>query len=327
MTSPVHPRRSGWRAGPFASLAWLIGLVIVTAGAALALIVLSGMRNQYADLLAQLTAPAHAGLVLTAAALALMRFWRLTASAVVSALLLAATVWPQWFPPGSPAAAGAPTIYIYSANLYIHNDDVEAIAASIRQADADVVMLIELGDATAPRLDELIPGYPHRITSPRVDRPKGGVRSVIAARFPLTRLPRVPEVEAVAARARTPLGELNLVSVHLTRPWPFEESWGQISQTAALTGLVKSLEGPVVVAGDFNSVSSARIGRQVRADMGLTAAPGFPGTWPSFAPSPLSITIDQVYVSPELAVVGRKLGRSNGSDHRPVVVRLTRAAG
>jgi endonuclease/exonuclease/phosphatase (EEP) superfamily protein YafD len=314
------------RARPFAALAWLAGLLIVTGGAALALIVLSGMRNQYADLLAQFTAPAFAGLALTVGALALLRFWRLTAAAVVPALLLGVAVWPQWFPAGSAPAAGAPTISVYSANLYIHNDDVEAIAASIRRADADVVMLIELGDATAPRLDELIPGYPHRIASPRVDRPNGGVRSVIASRYPLTRLPRVPEVEAVAAVARTPLGDLNVVSVHLTRPWPFEESWGQISQTMALTGLVKTLDGPVVVAGDFNSVSSARIGRQVRADMGLTAAPGLPGTWPSFAPSPLSITIDQVYVSPDLAVIERALGRANGSDHRPVVVRLTRAA-
>ncbi|HST91826.1 MAG TPA: endonuclease/exonuclease/phosphatase family protein [Brevundimonas sp.] len=326
MTSPVHPGWRAWRGRLFASFIWLSGGGVVVGGTVLALIVLSGMRNQYADLLAQFTAPAFAGLVLTAAGLALFRFWRLAAAAIVPVLLLGVAVWPQWFPDGSTAASGAPAISVYSANLYIHNDDVEAIAASIRQADADVVMLIELGDATAPRLDDLIAGYPHRITSPRVDRPKGGVRSVIASRYPLTRLPRVPEVEAVAARARTPLGDLNLVSVHLTRPWPFEESWGQISQTMALTGLVNGLQGPVVVAGDFNSVSSARIGRQVRTDMSLTAAPGFPGTWPSFAPSPLSITIDQVYVSAGLAVVNRRLGRPNGSDHRPVIVGLTRAA-
>ncbi|HZV85344.1 MAG TPA: endonuclease/exonuclease/phosphatase family protein [Brevundimonas sp.] len=307
-------------------VARVTGLAVVIAAAALALIALTGMRNQYADLLAQFTAPALMGTAMTAAGLALLRLWRLTAAAAVAAALLIASVWPQWVPPGSPPASGAPTVSVYSANLYVGNADVEAIAASIRQADADVVMLIELGDATAPRLDELIEGYRYRIASPRVDRPKGGVRSVIASRYPLRPLPRVPEVEAVAAVARSPLGDLNLVSVHLTRPWPFEESWGQISQTMALTRLVKSLGGPVLVAGDFNSVSSARIGRQARDDMGLTAAPGFPGTWPSFAPAPLSLTIDQVYVSPDLAVIERKLGRANGSDHRPVVVRFTRAA-
>lgn len=326
MTSPVHPQSRVRRTRTFARLVQLAGLALVAGGVAFALLVLSGMRNQYADLAAQFTAPALVAMLVVAAMLAGLRLWRLSALAALAAVLLMIAVWPQWFPEGKRPEPGAPGLSIYSANLYVENRDVEAIIASIRAADADVVMLIELGDATAPRLDEIVAGYPWRVASPRIDRPKGGVRSVIASRYPLTRLPRVPEVEAVAARARTPLGDLNLVSVHLTRPWPFEESWGQISQTMALTRLVRTLEGPVLVAGDFNSVSSGRIGRQVRADMGLIPAPGFPGTWPSFAPAPAAITIDQVYVSSDLAIISRKLGRANGSDHRPVVVSLTRAA-
>ncbi len=327
MASPVHRRLRVWRSRPLTSLAWLAGLAVVTGGALMALIVLSGMRNQYADLLAQFTAPAVAGMILATVALVLLRFPRLAVASAAATALLAVAVWPQWFPAGPTPASRAPTISIYSANLYVDNRDVDAIAASIREADADVVMLIELGDATAPRLDELIAGYPHRMASPRRDRPDGGVRSVIASRYPLSRLPRAPEVEAVAARAATPLGDMNLVSVHLTRPWPFEESWGQISQTMALTQLVRGLRGPVVVAGDFNSVASGRIGRQVRQEMRLDPAPGFPGTWPSFVPSAMAITIDQIYVSRDLAVTERRLGRPNGSDHRPVVVRITRAAG
>jgi endonuclease/exonuclease/phosphatase (EEP) superfamily protein YafD len=43
-------------------------------------------------------------------------------------------------------------------------------------------------------------------------------------------------------------------------------------------------------------------------------------------PSALGITIDQVYASPDLAFVSRRLGQSTGSDHRPVVTEITRAA-
>jgi endonuclease/exonuclease/phosphatase (EEP) superfamily protein YafD len=186
-------------------------------------------------------------------------------------------------------------------------------------------MLIELGDATAPHLDALIGDYPHRIASPRIDRPNGDVRSVIASRFPLVALPRPDTFEAVGATAMTPLGPVNLVSVHLTRPWPFEESWGQISQTMALDGMLQNLSGPVVVAGDFNSVSIARIGKMVQRDIGLRPAPGFPGTWPAALPSALGITIDQVYASPDLAFISRRLGQPTGSDHRPVVTEITRA--
>jgi endonuclease/exonuclease/phosphatase (EEP) superfamily protein YafD len=121
------------------------------------------------------------------------------------------------------------------------------------------------------------------------------------------------------------LGPVNVIGVHLTRPWPFQEQWGQISETMALTAIRRSLEGPVVVAGDFNSVSSARIGRQVKKDVGLVPAPGFPGTWPAALPAALGVTIDHVWRSPDLALTGRRLGRPTGSDHRPVVVELTRA--
>jgi len=38
------------------------------------------------------------------------------------------------------------------------------------------------------------------------------------------------------------------------------------------------------------------------------------------------MTIDQVYASPDLGFVSRRLGRPTGSDHRPVVTEITRAA-
>ena len=245
-----------------------------------------------------------------------------------SLVLLVAAVGRQWFPGGPRPAADSPVMRLYSANLWARNQDVEAIAASIREADADVVVLIELGDAPAARLDEVLAGYPHRVATPRIDRPSGPARSVVASRLPLKAIADRPDgLHAVAATVSTSDGPVHLLGVHLTRPWPFEDQWGQISQTMALEAVVEDLDGPVVVAGDFNSVSNARIGRQVKGDIGLHAAPGFPGTWPAFLPSPLGITIDQVWATPDLAFVSRRLGAANGSDHRPVVTEITRATG
>ena len=50
------------------------------------------------------------------------------------------------------------------------------------------------------------------------------------------------------------------------------------------------------------------------------------GTWPAVAPSVIGMTIDQVYRSPELAVLDRRLGLRTGSDHRPVITRFAKAA-
>ncbi|MBA4804988.1 MAG: endonuclease/exonuclease/phosphatase family protein [Brevundimonas sp.] len=327
MTTGVHPwrkplRRAFRRAVRLAALAAVGGLAL-TAVAALA-----GVGHRAPDLLAQFAAPAFVGALVLLAALVLLRRRRLAggAAAATAALLLA--VWPQWFPPQGEPGPGAPGVRIYAANLWARNRDVDAIAASIRAADADILVLIEVGDAPAARLDAILAGYPHRVASRRIERSSGAARSVIAARWPLAPIPDRPDgLHALGAIAETPLGPVNVVGVHLTRPWPFQEQWGQISQTMALADLRRSLRGPVVVAGDFNSVSTARIGRQMKAQTGLVPASGWPGSWPAAAPAPLRINIDQVWRSPDLALTRRRLGAPTGSDHRPVVVEITPAAG
>ncbi len=311
------------------ALRWILtGMVLIGLCAPLAVAVagLSGLEHRWIDILAQFPAPALAATLVVAVLLRLVGLRLAAGAAAVVAILLAMAMWPQWTPAKGAAEPGAPAVTLYSANLWARNTDVAAITASIAAADADIVVLIELGDAPAARLDRILADYPHRIATPRIDRPSGAARSLIASRFPLEAIADRPDgLHAVGATARTPLGPLNVVGVHLTRPWPYEYQWGQISQTMALAETVSDLEGPVVVAGDFNSVSSARIGRQVQREIGLIPAPGWPGTWPSALPSAVGITIDQVYRTPDLALIDRRLGRPTGSDHRPVVTRFTRS--
>ncbi len=227
---------------------------------------------------------------------------------------------------GTPDPA-ARTVRLYSANVYYLNNDTDAIRRSIVAADADVVVLIELGREPAERIDEILAGYPNRIATLPARHNTGVARTVMASRLPMKQwVPGVQGIHALAGVVETPWGPLNIVATHLTRPWPFQFQWGQINQVAALEKIVKGLNGPVIVAGDFNAVSSARIGRQIQTDIGLTPAPAWPGTWPTAAPSALGVAIDQVWRSPDLAFVSRRLGEPNGSDHRPVVTEITRAA-
>lgn len=301
--------------------------LVLTVPLALAFVALGGIGHRAFDILAQFTAPALVFTAILTVLLALTRFRAAALHGLVACAALMMAVTPQWFPGGPRAQAGAPVVRLYSANLWARNTDVAAISASIRAANADIVVLIELGDAPAGRLDEILKDWPHRVTSPRIDRRSGAARSVIASRYPLVPIRDRPDgLHAVGATVASPLGRLNVLGVHLTRPWPFQEQWGQIEQSMAIAAIRSDLTGAVVVAGDFNSVSSARIGRQLQRETGLIPAPGFPGTWPSAAPSAVTMTIDQVYASPDVAFVRRRLGRPNGSDHRPVVTDLTRAA-
>ena len=331
MTNPVHPERQGSRLKwPARTLKqWLEGLFLLglTPVAVLAVMILAGIDNRAVDLLAQFPAPMLFATALLTIGLGLARMKAPAGLGLLTGLLLILAVWPQWFPKASAPEPGNPIVRMYSANLFYLNNDTSRIRQSIEAADADIVVLIELASDPSLRVDALLEGYPYRVASMRLDQTRGPSRSVIASRWPLTARADPPDgLHSVAATARTPLGPLNVVGVHLTRPWPFQHSWGQISQTMALKTVVEGLAGPVVVAGDFNSVSSARIGKQIRRDIGLRPAPGFPGTWPDNLPSALGITLAQVYASPDLAFVSRRLGRPTGSDHRPVVTELTRAA-
>lgn len=313
---------------PLKAVIHLAALGLLAAPAAIALSALTWIGHRWTDLLAQFTAPALAATLALTLLYAVLRLRPAVMAGLGVTALLILAVWPQWFPRGGALPReGAPTLTLYSANLWAWNTDVEAISRSIHEANPDIVVLVELGDAPSAQLDRVLAGYPHRVLNARVDRPSGAARAAIASRYPLTAIADRPDgLVSVAATAQTPLGPVNIIGAHLTRPWPFQYQWGQINQASALAAIRRDMTGPVIAAGDFNSVSSARIGRQIQTEAGLIPAPGWPGTWPAAAPSAVGMTIDQVWRSPDLALLERRLGRKTGSDHRPLITRFTLAA-
>lgn len=301
--------------------ALLLGLAAFGAAA------LSGIGHRWVDILAQFTSPALLAAVGVTVACLLLRLWPASIVGGLACVVLTLSVWPQWTPTKGVPVPDQPIVRVYSANLYVFNTDVAAMRRSIVAADADILVLVELGQAPASRLDQLLPDYPHRVL---IGQARAGdhARSIIASRYPiLQRLPERPDgLSTVGATVQTPIGLINVFGVHLTRPWPYQYQWGQISQVMALAERMKAAPAhPVIAAGDFNSVSSARIGKQIQSDLGLIPATGWPGTWPSQILAFAGITIDQVYRSPDLALITRRLGEPTGSDHRPVITEFTRA--
>lgn len=286
---------------------------------------LSGVGHRWVDILAQFPAPALTATLAATLVLGVARFKVATLFGVLASALLIIAMWPQVAPSGPRPDPNAPVVRLYAANLYAMNDDVAAMRASIAAAEADIVVLVEFGQAPAAAIEDLLPDHPHRQVTEPIVRQRDSVRSVIASRHPLTsRTARHAGREMTAAVIDTPIGPIHVVGVHLTRPWPFQFQWAQLIQTQNLIQYIGEADEPVVLAGDFNSVTAGRVGRMLRREGGMVHAPGWPGTWPSALPAPLRMTIDQVYHSPEIAVVSRRLGRRTGSDHHPVIVDLTR---
>ena len=314
VSGPILPR-----------LLTVVLLLLLAPPACIAMAALSGIGHRWADVMAQFTAPALIAAVAVTILALLFRQGVAGAAGVFVCCLLLAANWPQWAPPKGEPQPGAPTLTLYSANLHRLNDDSSAIRASISDSRADVLVLVETSAKVVGELDQLLPDYPHRAV--RFQEGKDDADgTVIASRWPVRALRNRDKLNHMVAVVSAPGGDITVVAVHLTRPWPFQYQWGQLTQVMTMTEWLNGLSGTMIVAGDFNSVSSTRVGRMVQQDLAVTPVPGWPGTWPSKAPSWAGVTIDQVYRTDDLATLSRRIGLENGSDHRPVVTVFTRAA-
>ncbi len=286
----------------------------------LAIAALFRLDHPIADLLVQFSGAALVATVVLTLFLAVLNLTPAVVSSLAVTALLVLANWPQWFPGnGRAAAADAPSLSVYSANLWVYNRNSDSIARSIQQADADILVLVELGPEARARADQLFAGYPHRLYAGLRGHPS---QSAIISRYPLMAIEGPRHRETVAAVAYTPLGPINVVGVHLTRPWPYQLPDAQAEQVQQLARLRAQLSGPVIMAGDFNAISSGRIGRLVKSTMGVTPAPGWPGTWPGKLPGALGMTLDQVWFSDDLVLQSRHLATDTGSDHRPVLTHF-----
>jgi endonuclease/exonuclease/phosphatase (EEP) superfamily protein YafD len=92
-----------------------------------------------------------------------------------------------------------------------------------------------------------------------------------------------------------------------------------------------------IMAGDFNATldNMAGLGSSAGAalgncvDSGTASGNGSVGTWPTSIPALIGAPIDHVMATPDWETTGMRVvteADGTGSDHRPVIVQLTRAA-
>lgn len=249
----------------------------------------------------------------------------------------------------------APPLRVMTFNVFEAQRTTLQLAESIRQANADVVLVQELNTTFAQELDTALAGaYPHRRLRPAGGSRGGGIWS---------RHPFVSEevwdgsrrgarwqhaVLSVDSRA------LHVVNLHLTAPtvrwrrradWPLPVVTGSVTEGRSdeVSGLVPRLRPlaqgpePLVVAGDLNMTDQTPEYRRLLgaglADAHRRAGWGFGHTFPAVpvvrifrerfrVPVPL-IRIDHVLYSSRLAAQRVDVWpAAAGSDHLPVVAEL-----
>ncbi|WP_431299301.1 endonuclease/exonuclease/phosphatase family protein [Tabrizicola sp. BL-A-41-H6] len=209
---------------------------------------------------------------------------------------------------GAAEAMGG--VALYQKNMLDRNDDLAGLEADIRAAAPDILTLQEVSDPNLPLLERLADVLPHRMFCTFED--VGGV--AVATRFPPVAGSEICAHGLAAMQVEGPNGRVWLVSVHLNWPWPY----GQAAHLKRLLPVIEGLDGPVVIAGDFNMVRWSAALARVRAASRTTAVGPVLGSYVGFGPWML-LPIDQVMApGGGTAEVRPRLG----SDHLGVLARV-----
>ncbi len=221
------------------------------------------------------------------------------------------------------APAGAIRLRVLAANVLTQNRDRVTLARLIERTGADVVVLLEVDRGWLDDLAPALTGYPARVEAPRTDN--FGV--AIYARTPFTRSRIVDvghEVPVAVVELAPAAGGLTVIGAHPVPPVSSTALALQRTQLDAIAALAAAATGPCLLIGDLNATPWSAAFQRVVARSGLRDSRRGFGVQATF-PSRLGwfgIPIDHALVSPDLAVVDRRVGPPIGSDHRPIVIEL-----
>jgi len=249
---------------------------------------------------------------------------------LAAVLALGALMAPELLAAGRrPAEApAASTLKLVQFNVWAENHAPDATLDWIRAQKADVVLLEEGGGASWRIVKGLRATYPYAVSCDG----KRYCDTWIFSRFPIVRRRGFYEDHLPLAGAwatlRHPGGDFTVAATHFV--WPIPAGRQQVQSRLLVAELARFPRDTLIVTGDFNSTPwSWTLRRQDKA-LGLERRTRALASWPTGdfsrvaqAPFPL-LPIDHVYAGKAWKTVGVERGPSLGSDHRPVVVTLSR---
>jgi endonuclease/exonuclease/phosphatase (EEP) superfamily protein YafD len=264
-------------------------------------------------------------LVVTVALLvlvALRRRWGACVALLAAGAVSAAAVLPYLPLPLAQTHAAPATVKVLTVNVSFRQFSVRTLLDLVREADPDVLIVQELTPHAERVLADFDTAFPHhhKFTA---DGPAGiGVWSRYelerGATFALGRMP------AIEARVRAPQGSFTIIGVHLSSPVRPRRAAARNLELRALGVRSAAVEGPLVVAGDFNITPYSPYFTDWLAASGLTDSRRgrtLSVSWPTMLPW-LGIPIDHVAVNSGFTILSHQRLPNFESDHYGVLVEL-----
>lgn len=251
-------------------------------------------------------------------------WWRGALFVVVLLASLADGGYMIWRQQAARAFAGAaeavPLLRLVSFNtLQVNEANGPRIADFFLGSGADVIAVMEAG-AIAGEAARLATVYPYRVGCDA----GGPCDTALMSKTPLTDV-TVRAMSPVWRNrlivAKTVVGGqgVTIVVAHMVKPYfddfPYLESH-------VMAQVIRQLDGPVLLAGDFNAAAWSPNIDWLRREAGLVPGPGYPATWPVRL-GPLGVPIDNVWTRAPLLITHiEAMGDAMGSNHRGLISEI-----
>jgi len=219
--------------------------------------------------------------------------------------------------------AAATGFKVVSMNVWAHNRQTGEVLDFLRREDADIIVLQETTPHWVRALETLKDVYPHRIG--QIDCKEMRLCEVmVLSKKPWSeaRAFLVDDTGAALVWVRFPDTGMTIATTHLNRPF-WAHGVKQQEQIEALAKYVRQLEGPLVLAGDFNTTPwSSAYARLLKAAGIRRAGRGQNVTWPSWLWPFSGIPIDHVFTKGIAGSIDVRTGPGAGSDHRALIATI-----
>ena len=273
------------------------------------------------DLASSFRAQYFVALVVLGAGAALLRRRRSALAIAAVALLNLLPLLPL-FTGGGTAGADGPVHRAVCMNVHVFNRHRADVLAWLRDADADLIVLLETSDRWLAALAPLRASHPHVVAEPRSDAFGIAVFSryaLVDARVVSLGPAMVPSVFGTVQLAGQ---EITLLATHPVPPWGGRLAAMRDEQIDRICSLIAGAPRPLLLLGDLNTTPFAPSFEKLLDATGLrdsAAGFGYQPTWPAWCP-PLAIPLDHCLHSTDIDIVDRRTGPALGSDHRPLLV-------
>ncbi len=258
---------------------------------------------------------ALAAVLATLVLLAIKRHWFAYLLLAVAVFLLGHGLFMlKAFEAAPASAATQPVLRLMSFN--IKNDNLSngaRIADAVIASDADIVNILE-AEPLRPEIPRLSQAYPYRIGC---GTGTDGCDTLVLSKRPfltqsVSSIGDLWPNRLIQTAIDVDGTKINFASVHLAKPY-FDDF--QLDELTDLRKIVAETDGPLLLAGDFNSaIIDPHIQRFMRATGFNTVFPE-PATWPIRAGA-FGIAIDHVLVRPPLRLTSvTRMDDSIGSNH------------